>query len=229
MTMDLDQFKQAWSEQNRKLDRMLVLNLQALKAAQQDKTKSALGRYEAFRVFELLLGLVIIGGLSAYIGTRLHTPTLAVPALILGAFIIACVVGNVRQLILLTRIDYADPVTVIQKQFVDLKLHLLRITKPLVLTLPLYPVYLTIGFDLLFGVDLLAHGNPVFIWANVAVGLALVYPALWIVRHLSFEYMEHPVIRAFINGTGGKQVAAALEFLGKLDEFEREEQNVTAG
>ena len=41
--MELDELKQTWNAHARKLDRILSLNLQGLKTAQLDKTRSALG------------------------------------------------------------------------------------------------------------------------------------------------------------------------------------------
>ena len=58
--MELDELKQTWNEHARKLDRILSLNLQGLKTAQLDKTKSALGRFKAFRLFEMLVGILIL-------------------------------------------------------------------------------------------------------------------------------------------------------------------------
>jgi hypothetical protein len=49
--MNLDEMKQAWSEHTVKLDRVLKLNLQALKSVKTDKSRSALSRYKAYRVF----------------------------------------------------------------------------------------------------------------------------------------------------------------------------------
>ena len=42
--MELDELKQTWNEHARKLDRILSLNLQGLKTAQLDRTRSALRR-----------------------------------------------------------------------------------------------------------------------------------------------------------------------------------------
>lgn len=225
--MELDELKQTWNEHARKLDRILSLNLQGLKTAQLDKTKSALGRFKAFRLFEMLVGILILIPLGSYIADRISVLTLAIPALILAASILVPVIANIRQLILLGQISYADPVTIIQRELEEVKLHYLRSFRLPVLMLPLYMVYVVVGFNLLFGVDVLAHPDASFLWANLAVSLVFIAPAVWILRNLSFKNTDNLVIRALVHGNGGRQMVAALEFLKALQEFE-DEQNGTA-
>jgi hypothetical protein len=221
--MELDELKQTWNEHTRKLDRILSLNLQGLKTAQLDKTRSALGRFKAFRLFEMLVGILVLIPLGFYIANRISAPTLAIPALILAASVLVPVIGNIRQLILLGQIGYADSVTTIQRKLEEIKLHFLRSFRLPVLMLPLYMVYIVVGFNLLFGVDILAHPDASFLWVNLAVSLVFLAPAIWILRNLSFKKVDNAVIRALVHGSGGTQMVAALEFLKNLQDFEDEE------
>jgi hypothetical protein len=223
--MNLDELKQTWTEHTAKLDRLLKLNLQALQSAQIDKSRSALSRYKTHRVIELITGVAAVSLLGAYVVHRLAVPTLAIPALILAAFTIAGIAGCVRQLILLHQINFADPVTTIQANLEAVKLHMLETSRLMILSLPFYFAYIALGFDLLFGVDILAHGDRAFLYVNAAVSLAFFLPAIWVFRNLSFRNAGHPVIRIFINGAGGKQVLAATDFLNQIEEFKAEEQN----
>ena len=223
--MNLDEMKQTWTEHSVKLERLLKLNLQALQSAQMDKSRSALNRYRTHRVIELITGVIFVGLLSAYLVHRLTVPTLAVPALILVAFTIAGIAGAVRQLILLQQISFADPVTAIQAKLEAVKLHLLDTSRLMILSLPFYFAYVVLGFDLLFGVNILTQGDRAYLCVNVAVSLAFFLPAVWVFRNLSFRKAGHPVIRIFINGAGGRQLLAAADFLNQLEEFTAEEQN----
>jgi len=223
--MNLDEMKQTWTEHTVKLDRLLKLNLQALQSAQLDKSRSALNRYRTHRLIELATGVVFAGLLCAYFVHRLATPTLAIPALILDAFAIAAIAGCVRQLILLHQISFAEPVTAIQAKLEAVKLHLLQPTRLMILSLPFYFAYLALGFDLLFGVNILAVAGRPYIFANAAVSLAFALPALWLFRNLNFRNAGHPVIHFFINDAGGKELLAATDFLNRLEQFKAEEQN----
>jgi hypothetical protein len=226
--MELDELKQTWSENAHKLDRLLSLNLQGLKTAQLDKTRSALGRFKAFRLFELLIGILVLIPLGSYIADHFSVPTLAIPALIFAASVLVPVIGSIRQLILLGQISYADPVTTIQRKLEEIKLRYLRTIRLPVLMLPLYMVYIVLGLNLLLGVDLLAHPDPTFLWVNLVVSLIFIAPAVWVFRNLSLKNIDNPVIRALVHGGGGKQMIAALEFLKALQEFEDEQKNGTA-
>lgn len=226
--MELDELKQTWNEHARKLDRILSLNLQGVKTAQLDKTRSALGRFKAFRFRETVVGILLLVLLGSYIADRISIPTLAIPAFIVFASFLLPVIANIRQLVLLDRISYADPVTTIQRKLEEIKLHYLRSFRLPVLMLPLYMAYVAVTFDLFFGIDILAHGNVAFLWVNLAVSLIFIVPAAWVLRNLSFKNTDNPVIRTFVHGNGGTQMVAALEFLKALQEFEDEDKNGTA-
>ena len=221
--MELDELKQMWNEHARKLDRLLRLNLHCLKTAKLDKTRSALGRFKALRVFEMLTGIAVLIPLGFYIAHRLAVLTLSIPALIFAASVLVPVIGCIRQLILLGQISYADPVTVIQRKLEEIKLNYLRSIRWPVMMLPLYMVYIVLGFNLLFGVDILAHGDRMFLWANLAISLIFLAPSIWVFRNLSFSNIGNPVIRVLVHGAGGKQMIAAMEFLKALQEFEDED------
>lgn len=220
--MNLDEMKHAWSEHAVKLDRVLKLNLQALESLQMDKSRSALSRYKAYRVFEMIAGIIFAGLLGVYLVHRLTVPTLAFPALILGAFAIAGIAGCVRQLVLLNQISFADPVTSIQAKLETVKLHMLETTRLMILSLPFYFAYITIGFDLLLGTNILVQGERAYIYANVVVSMAFLLPTIWLFRNLNFRNAGNPVIRLFINGAGGKQLLAATDFLNQIEEFKAE-------
>ena len=221
--MELDELKQTWTEHARKLDQLLSLNLQGLKAAQLDKTRSALGRFKAFRIFEIIIGILILLPLGSYIASHISVPTLAVPALVIAASLLVPVVANVRQLILLGRISYADPITTIQRQLEEIKLHFLRSFWLPVLMLPLYLAYVAVGLNLVFGMDLFAQSSAAYLWTNLALSLVLVAPAIWILCSLSFKNLDNPVIRALVHGSGGKQIVSAFEFLKAVHAFEKDE------
>jgi hypothetical protein len=221
--MNPDEMKKTWAEHTVKLDRLLKLNLQALQSTQVDKTRSALNRYKAHRVFELITGVVFTALLGAYVIHRLMVPSLAIPALILAAFTIAAISGCVRQLIMLSQVNFADPVTIIQAKLGTVKLHMLDTSRLMILSLPFYFAYIVIGFDLLGGVDIPAQAPRAYLYANAAVSLAFLLPALWIFRNLNFRRAGHPVIRAFINGAGGRELLAATDFLNQIEAFKAEE------
>ncbi len=220
--MELDELKQNWNEYTRKLDRILSLNLQGLKTAELDKTRFALSRFKSFRLRELAVGILVLVLLGWYIANRISVPTLAIPAVIVFASFLIPVIANIRQLILLGRISYADPVTAIQRKLEEIKLHYLRSFRLPVLMLPLYMAYVAVTFDLVFGVDVFGSGDTAFIWANMAVSLLFLVPAVWVLRNLSFKNVDNPVIGALVYGNGGTQVVAALEFLKAVQEFEDE-------
>ena len=223
--MELDELKQNWSEHTRKLDRILSLNLQALKTAELHKTRSALGRFKAFRLREMGVGILVLVLVGSYIADRISVPTLAIPAFIVFGSFLVPVIENIRQLILLEKISYADPVTTIQRKLEEIKLHYIRSFRFPVLMLPLYLAYVAVTFDLVFGIDFFADADRAFLWANLAASLIFIVPAVWVLRNLSFKNTGNPVIRALVHCNGGTEMIEALEFLNALREFEADEKS----
>jgi len=218
--MNLDELKQPWNEHARKLDHGLSLNAQAIKAAHLDKTRSALDRAKKFLLFELFIGIALLVAGGSYIANHFYVPTLAIPAFIFAASVLVAVIGDIRELSLLGQISYADPVTTIQKKLERTKLYFLRTLRLMVLMLPLYMVYVVLGLNLFFGWDILAHGNPAFLWSNFVFSAILIGPTVWIFRNLNFENAGNPVIRALVSGSGGKEMIAAMQFLKTVQDFE---------
>lgn len=221
--MELDDLKQAWNEQNQKLDQILQLNRQNLRTTQLDRTRSALGRFKMYLIFEVLVGSVLFILSGSYIADHVFTPTLSIPAFVLAVSALVAVIGGIRKLVLLGQIDYADPITAIQKKAESVKLSFLGTIRLMIMMLPFYMVYVVLGLNLLFGWDILADGDRGFLWANLVFSLILVVPAVWMFRQLSLRNIGNPVVRAVVQGSGGVQMIAAMEFLNSIREFEGED------
>jgi hypothetical protein len=225
--MELDDLKSAWTELSLKLDRVLSLNLKELNAATRIRARTSLRRYTRLRVRELVVCNILIYGLIVYAVHRWAQPALMVPALVLVLLYTVGAIGTVSQLIALGKINYAGPVTDIQKSLSRIQLHMLFVLRFSMLQLPLYPVYIIIGFDLLFGVNIYRQAPPAYMFSNVAFGMLLIFPAIWIYRRLSPANVDHPVVR-LMSKNGGPDLLAASEFFNQLDEFGGEDEGAQA-
>jgi hypothetical protein len=221
--MELDELKSAWTELSLKLDEVLRLNLKEINAATRTRARTSLRRYTRLRVRELVVCNVLICGLMGYAAHRWTQPALMFPALVLALLYSVGAMGTVSQLIALGRINYAGPVTDLQKSLSRIQLHMLFVLRFMVLQLPLYPVYIIIGFDLLFRVNIYRQAPPAYMVSNVALGLLLIFPAVWIYRKLSPANLHHPVVR-LLSKNGGPDLLAAAEFFAELNEFGREDK-----
>ena len=222
--MELDEFKLAWTEQNEKLDQVLHLNQENLRTIEFEKTRSALGRFRTYLICEVLIGSVLAILAGSYIADHITVLTLSLPAVVFAISALVAVIGGIRKLALLSQIDYADSVTAIQTKMESVKLSFLGTLRLMILMLPLYMVYVVLGLNLLFDWDILAQGERAFLWVNIVVSVVLVGPALWTFRQLGLRNLDHPVVRALVQGSGGAQMIAAMEFLNGVEEFESERE-----
>lgn len=221
--MELDELKQAWQEHTDSINRGLNLKLHSFRLAQLERTRSALATFRFYLWVELLAGAVLLLFSGSYIANHFLVPTLSVPALLFASSALVAVVGCIRKLAFLQRIDYSEPVILIQKKLESVKLSFLHTIRWMILMLPLYMVYVVLGLNLLFGWDILAHGSPAFLWANFLFSLILVAPATWLFQKLSLN-VTNPVVRLLVRNGGGEQLLAAMTFLTSIHEFETEEK-----
>jgi hypothetical protein len=120
-------------------------------------------------------------------------------------------------------IDYGQPVAVIQKRLELLRMLGIRSLQwTLLLSPALWAPLLVVGFKGVLGVDAYqAFGVP-YLLANLAVGLAVIPLGLWVVKKLGGRIGASPVMRRVMGDLAGYNLKAAMEFVGSVEEFERD-------
>ena len=132
--MDLDTLKATWTEHNRKLDISIRLNRRLLLAANMNRVRSPLHRFAFLVGVGALVGLIGPVILGQFIYKHWTEPRFALPAILLDIWSIASVAASIRQMAMALRIDYDQPITVIQKQIESLRILRIRIIRWALLT-----------------------------------------------------------------------------------------------
>ncbi len=222
--MELEALKNTWEQYDKKLDQSLKINQRIFKEMNLNKTRSSLRNVLIFRMLETLIFLAAVIALGGFIGNHWGSWQFVVPAIILDIFAIIGLSGSIGQIALIVQIDYAAPITVMQKKLEQVKTHMVQITRLLLLSIPFYLAYVILGFKLVAGIDIVAVGAPQWWVVNILVSLLLIPLAVWIYRKLNWKNIHIPWVRSFIYGSGGKQVVKAMGFLKEIDSFEKEEK-----
>jgi hypothetical protein len=218
--MDLDEMKQKWEEQDKKLDIAIRLNRQVLSVARLDKTQSALNRLALFSALEAAMWLFIIVALGNFIYENWSQPHLAVAGIAVDLYSIAMLHSLIRQIAASRLIDYGKPIAVIQKQIEALRILRIRTIQWGVLAgLVVWVPALMVVFKAAFGVNIY---EPHLIWSNVAFGLALIPLAVWISKRFAARMDRSPFIQGLMRSLAGYNLTAAAGFLASLAEFQNE-------
>jgi hypothetical protein len=219
-SMELDELRQKWLEHDRKLEISIRLNRQLLRDAYTRKARFALWRLGAMLAAGCAILLGIVGWLGLFIHQNQGMPEFVWPAVALEVFAIATTVCLNRQIVLALRIDYDQPVAVIQKQIERLRRARIRYIQAVCLgtTLTWAPIFMVV-MKAAFGVDVWLEFDRTWLVTNVLIGLAVIPVGIWLARQLASRLNQK-----FLNDLAGYNLNAASRFLADLARFEEEPQ-----
>lgn len=220
--MEIEELKQRWQEQDRKLEASLRLNTTLLNAAVLDKAATAMTRLSWFVVIELILSLAAAGWLGSFLVEHAAEARFFIPAAALGAGVIALIIGCARQLEIIWTVDYGEPIMEIQRKLGRLQVRRIRATQMVFLTAALvWTPLLIVALKGLLGLDAYAIFSSGWLAANVLFGVAVIPLAIWISRRYADRMKRSPLVQGLMRDMAGYNLNAAMGFLGKLEKFEQ--------
>lgn len=222
--MELDELKNHWADQDRKLDQVIGLNAQFLRESRMRKTGS--GLKWAFRgiLFEQLASIPAIVLLGVFISNHYSEPRYLVPAVVLDLFAILSVASCGYQLGTLHDIDYSQPVVAIQKKLEKVRVLRLATTKWALLLGPVLWIPLTIvALRGVLGVDGYALFPGDWLAVNLIAGAAISAVLYGLSRRFAYRMERSPLVRRLMNDIAGRSLSRAVAFLDGISSFEREE------
>jgi hypothetical protein len=222
--MDLDALKETWLEQDRKLDVVIRLNRRLLIATKMNRVRSPLRRFAFLMGLAActgLMGLVILGW---FLYTYRAEPRFALPAVVLHVWMIASLAASIRQMAMALRIDYEQPIAVIQKQLESLRILRIRVTQWALLTgqVVWWIPFLIVALKGFWGVDAYKVFGTAFLAINLAAGLAIIPPAIWVSKRFGDRIGRAPMMQRVMRELAGYNMNAATDFLATLSEFQDE-------
>ena len=214
--MELDELKQAWRAMEQRLERQQALNLQLLTESRIDKAKRHLRWLLLGQCAQLAFG-VLVTVLSARFWIANHeVPALLAAGLAGHAWGVLVICSAVVELLLVTRIQYAQPVVTVQRYLALLRRWRTRVA-----------LWLGLPFLLacMFGPVLLAAlGAPVptaWLVGNLVACLGLAIAAAWFYRW-SHRPGREVLAERVDDFLGGDSLRRARERLEEVTRFEHE-------
>ena len=169
--------------------------------------------------FELLADVVGVALIGAFVAGNAWQLKFLIPAIVLDAYALGIVIAMARQLATLYRVDYAEPVAIVQQRLQELRLQRIRTTLGTLLFAPLmWLPLLIVGARGIFGADIYAAG-PVWLAANVIFGLAVIPAAVWVAKRYGQRMQQWKPLRALADEIAGRSLTAALRDLALVREF----------
>ncbi len=222
--MQLDELKQAWAAHGTMLERSLAIDERLLREVLLRKVRFALAPYILWRALEVTLGVAALVLVMRVLTAHGAQPRYAAVCAALAVFCAAITALCAYLLVNSLKLDYAGPVTAIQRDVERIRVVEYRALKWAVLggVVAWLPAGLVL-FEALAGVQALARVPLGWLLANLAFGLAV----LFLGHVLSRKYVERPGqgprARRILDVLSGRSLRVADANLAELASFERDE------
>jgi hypothetical protein len=219
--MELEDLRQAWEAHGRKLDDSSRLNNFVLPQAISAKAETATRRLSRLLWIELLVNLAAAVWLGSFLADNVTVARYAIPAAGLDVLVIALLMAGVRQLVAVSRVDYGQPVLVIQRRMESLRAERVRATMVTLVIAPLAWIpLLIVMLKGLFGVDAYSTFSSIWLIANVVFGFLVVAVAIWASRRYAGRVTSAPALRWLMDNLAGHNLQTATAVLRSLAQFE---------
>lgn len=212
--MELDELKQAWHSMEQRLERQQALNVQLLTETRLDKAKRHLRWLLLGQSAQLALGMLVTV-LSARFWIANHdVPALLAAGLAGHAWGVLVICSAVVELLLVIRIQYAQPVVAVQRYVALLRRWRTRVAPWLGL-----PFLLACMFGPMLLAALGAPVAPAWVAGNLVAGLALVAGGAWFLRWAHRPGREALACRVdhFLGGDSLREAQARLEEVARFE------------
>jgi hypothetical protein len=222
--MELDDMQAIWQRQDAGIDgerggaalRRLVAGL--------GRGAAATRRLTRWLWMELALDGVAILALGSFAGAHLREPRFLVPAVILHVAAVLAAIAVGRQLAALARLDWGEPVAVVQRQLAALRVESVRVVLVVLLVAPLlWAPLLVVGLRAL-GVDAWAALPQPWLLGNLLFGVAVIPVGLWLAHRFGERLSRSPLGQGLARILAGQSLAVAAAVLEEVIRFEAEPQ-----
>jgi len=217
--MELEELKYLWSQYDDRLEQTLKVNSDLFKQVSFGKVKSLLTNLLASKVFESLTLLFFLWLFTGFIADNISSMKFVLLAGTADFFVLAALISCIRQIYFILSIDYSEPVTTIQKKITLLKLNILWYIRFSFLCMPLFMLYIIIGFKMLFDADITRMSYSSWWTIPIIISLALIPLSIWVYRNVNYKNLNNFFVKLIFDMSGGKQVSESMKFLDEIKEF----------
>jgi len=216
--VELDDFKQAWQELDRRFERQDALQFGIFRDGKLDKARRGLRPLVWGQAIQGALGMVFaFWGGSFWVG-HLHVRHLLICGLLVHVCGLLFIISAARNLYLIRQIDYAAPVLEIQRRLADLRGWRTSVEAPANAIIACFIWIPVLWMNLAeYGFDLWTYRTTFLLWSLSSgfIGLAVVMLTAWLARRLGHA-------RAIENRAAGRSVQKAEAMLDEIARFEQE-------
>ena len=207
----------AWSELQSRVEKAISLQLESHRRIEMSEGRAIKNRARVSPICDVAIAsfaCLFIGNFIAdHFNGLTSDPITALPAIVLFAFSILLINIGVRQLILLSDLDYAKPIAEAQVKLAKLrKLRLHSTQWTFILALPTWFIFPILLGQMVIGIHFIKAITPSWMLSNIAVGVAMIPPVNWLMKKSRYSQSLQDTIV-------GKNIIEAESFIREIQEF----------
>ncbi|MGQ8364436.1 hypothetical protein [Glaciecola sp. 1036] len=219
--MNLEQMQSLWQDHSLKLEECISLNKRLLNEKQKEEQKSKLHNLVVSRTLEGALFFIICVALSKYIVSSWSLSAPVVSAVVLNVFAIVGLAGNIGQITLLNKIDFAKPIKQTLTDLIVVRSHNMQIFKLIMLSAPFYMAYVFLGYDIIYELDLYSLMSAETKIAFAVISLVFVVLVVVLITKLTPENRGNKIIDWLYREVSGEKLTHLLDEMENIDRAKR--------
>lgn len=217
--MNENELKFLWQSASEKLQNSLKINKKNTNEITKLNVQNVLSTMKPKKVFLIIFGVIWVIALASLLSNLLinHLQEASLffmfsvaILLLLNVFAIAV---YVYQIDLINKIDYSEPVLIIQKKISILKISTLNVARILFLQLPVWTIFY-------WNEKMFVAENWVFVAIQVMVALSFTYFALWLFFNIKYENKNKKWFQLIFRGKEWQPILQSIEFLNQIEEYQ---------
>jgi hypothetical protein len=229
--MQIEDLQLQWQRLDEKLERTLKLETELLRLTVTRAARHRINRLALWPAFDIVLPLGALVFIGFFLADHWKTSTLFVPASMLLVAAVMLLIDSMRELQVVSEIDWDGKVADIQSSLSRLRIGKIRQFKWVVLLSPL------VGFcGLIVGVQwlldflpqqrfILDKLNPWWVGSNYAFGLAFIVFGHVVIRFLARQFGNRGWWQYVLDGISGTSMTKARAELERWSSLDSDEPN----
>ncbi len=213
--MNESDLKNAWKLYDKKLDRLLEVNFQQLKAVQTQKAESKIESFKKNHTIVMVLGIVWVSFLGFLLYHTRDNIYFTISVGLIMLFNIFAVALYLRHIIILNQINIAESITETQRKLAQVHTSYSQVGRILLLQTPLYCTFY-------YSEALVQHGGTLFWSIQAVIVPALTALSIYLFRKLSDKNQSDNWVKRSDKFFGAEKLRNAIAFLNEIEEFKKE-------
>jgi len=217
------ELKNMWDASNKQLEQARILNLQSwalstktFESLQKHKAQSKLSGLSNFKKWMIALGVIwVLFLVLLVVGDRFKHVYFSASVAIVAAFNIYAVFAYIKQVILISQINYESRLIDTQKKLTELQVSTINIVQILFLQAPFYTTF--------YWNTQWMQTDIKFWLISFPLSLLILLASVWLYRNISFKNAGKKWFRLLMGGREWTSIIDARKYLEEIEEFRNNE------